>query len=63
MRSLELDIQTANVNLENGSVILTGVDLSQIINQVGTENILNEMDYLDITRYVDEQEKERAEWS
>ena len=59
--SLELSVEKANVDLEMGTVILTGVDVGEIVSEIGTEELLNAMDYSDIVEYVAEIEKDKAD--
>jgi len=61
MSSLELTVEKANVDLELGTVILTGVDTSEIVSEIGTEELLNAMDYSDVMEYVTQVEKDKRE--
>lgn len=61
MSSLELTVEKANVDLELGTVILTGVDTSEIVSEIGTEELLNAMEYADVMQYVTEVEKDKRE--
>lgn len=58
---MELSVTKANVNLEDGTVIITGYDVADIISEVGTEELLRQMDYSDILDFVAEVEKEKAD--
>lgn len=61
MSSLELTVEKANVDLELGTVILTGVDTSEIVSEIGTEELLNAMEYSDVMEYVTQAEKDKRE--
>ena len=58
---MELTADKVNVNLEMGTVIITGYDVSDIISEVGTEELLQAMDYADVVQFVAEVEAERKE--
>ena len=58
---MELTVEKANVDLEMGTVIITGYDVSDIISEVGTEELLQAMDYADILQFVSEVEAEKEE--
>ena len=45
---MELAAEKVNVDLEMGTVIITGYDVSDIISEIGTEELLQAMDYSDI---------------
>ena len=61
MSNFEIQAEQANVDIENGSVILTGVDLDELVNTVGPEELLNAIDYSDILEYVAEVEKDKED--
>jgi hypothetical protein len=56
---MELQVNQANVNLEDGYVILRGVDISEVISELGTEKLLEAMDYSDIVDYVGKVEEDK----
>ena len=58
---MELAAEKVNVDLEMGTVIITGYDVSDIISEIGTEELLQAMDYADIVEFVAEVEAEREE--
>ena len=58
---MELAAEKVNVDLEMGTVIITGYDVSDIISEVGTEELLQAMDYADILQFVSEVEAEKEE--
>lgn len=58
---MELSATRVDVDLENGTVILVGVDESEIVSQIGYENLLNAMEYSDVFDYVMECEKDKRE--
>ena len=58
---MELAAEKVNVNIERGTVIITGYDVSDIISEIGTEELLQAMDYSDILQFVSEVEAEREE--
>ena len=58
---MELTVEKVNVDLEMGTVIITGYDVSDIISEVGTEELLQAMDYSDIVDYVNDVEEEKRE--
>ena len=58
---MELAAQKVNVDLEMGTVIITGYDVSDIISEIGTEELLQAMDYSDILQFVSEVEAEKEE--
>lgn len=52
MSSFEINADKVSVDMEYGRVILAGVDLSEIVSEVGVEEILQEIDYSKIVEYV-----------
>jgi len=58
---MELSATRVNVDLETGTVILVGVDASEIVSEIGTENLLNAMEYSDVFDYVMECEKDKRD--
>ena len=58
---MELAAEKVNVDLETGSVTITGYDVSDIISEIGTEELLQAMDYSDIVDYVNDVEEEKRE--
>ena len=58
---MELAAEKVNVDLEMGTVIITGYDVSDIISEIGTEELLQAMDYADILQFVSEVEAEKEE--
>ena len=58
---MELSVTKANVNIEDGTVIITGYDVADVISEIGTEELLKQMDYSDILDFVAEVEKEKAD--
>lgn len=61
MSSFEIYAEKVNVDLENGNVILTGVDLGEVVSEVGYVSLLQEMEYSDIVEWVAEQERDKAD--
>ena len=59
--SFEISAEKVNVNIEDGTVILTGVDLAELISEVGYVSFLQEIDYSDIVEYVAEIERDKAD--
>lgn len=59
--SFEISAEKVNVNIEDGTVILTGVDLAELISEVGYVSFLQEIDYSDIVEYVAETERDKAD--
>ena len=59
--NMELSAEKVNVDLEMGTVIITGYDLSDIISEIGTEELLQAMDYADVMQFVVESEAEKEE--
>jgi len=58
---MELNVEKVNVDLEMGTVIITGYDIQDIISEIGAVEILKEIDYSDVFDYVMEVEKEKAD--
>ena len=58
---MELAAEKVNVDLEMGTVIITGFDVSDIVSEIGTEELLQAMDYADVMQFVMEAEAERKE--
>lgn len=58
---MELAAEKVNVDLEMGTVIITGFDVSDIISEVGTEELLQAMDYADVMQFVTDCEAEKEE--
>lgn len=56
---MELNVEKVNVDLEMGSVIITGYDLSDIISEVGAIELLKEMDYSDVFDFVMQAEQDK----
>ena len=61
MSSFEISPEKVNVNVEEGTVILTGVDLGEIVGEVGSEEMLQAIDYSDIVEYVAQCEQDKAD--
>ena len=61
MSSFEVSAEKVNVDLETSTVILTGVDLSEVVSEVGYVSLLQEMEYSDIVDWVAEVEKDKAD--
>jgi len=65
MSSIEISAEQVNVNLEEGTVIITGFGDTEIVtelkDQIGLDGILNELDYADIVEYVAEIERDKRE--
>lgn len=58
---MELAAEKVNVDLEMGKVIITGYDVSDIISEIGTEELLQAMDYADVVQFVSDIEAEKKE--
>lgn len=58
---MELTVERANVNLEEGTVIITGYDVDEIVTELGTETLLNAIDYAEIVEYVAQVERDKAD--
>ncbi len=58
---MELTVERANVNLEDGTIIITGYDVDEIIEEIGQETLLNAMDYSEIREYVAQVERDKAD--
>lgn len=58
---MELTVERANVNLEDGTVIITGYEIDEIVTELGTETLLNAMDYSKIREYVAQVERDKAD--
>lgn len=54
---MELSVDHANVDLERGTVIITGYDTAEIVSEIGAYDLLREMEYSDIMEFVAEQEE------
>lgn len=52
MYSVEISAEKVNVDLENRTAILTGIDLSEIVNNIGYNDLLEEMDLSDVHDWV-----------
>jgi len=61
MTSFEVDADTANVNLQRGTVILTGVMVSDLVSEIGAQTLLEEMDFSTVHEYVIERLNEDKE--
>lgn len=61
MSSFEISPEKVNVNVEEGTIILTGVDLGEIVGEVGSEEMLQAIDYSDIVEYVAQCEQDKAD--
>lgn len=65
MISFEVSAEKANVNIEDGTVIVTGVDPDELMvelrREIGVTGVLDGIDYGDICEYVAEAEKEKAD--
>lgn len=58
---MELAVERVNVDVDNGTVIITGYDVDEIVEQVGAEELLKSIDYSDIVEYVNAVEEEKRE--
>ena len=58
---MELTVEKVNVDLEMGTVTITGYDLDEIIREVGTMELLNAMEYSDIVDYIKDSEDEKRD--
>ena len=58
---MELTVEKANVDLETGTIIITGYDVDEIVTELGTETLLNAIDYSDIVEYVAQVERDKAD--
>ena len=58
---MELAVEKVNVDLERGTVIITGYDVDEIVSEVGATELLKSMDYSDILEYIDDVEEEKRE--
>lgn len=61
MNSMELQAEKVNVDLENQTVIITGVDVSEVIDELGTDVLLEAMDYSDVVDFVGQVEQDKAD--
>lgn len=58
---MQLTVSKANVDLEDGTVIITGYDISEIISELGATQILDQMDFATVADYVTERLAEDEE--
>ena len=58
---MELAAEKVNVDVERGTVIITGYDVDEIVSEVGANELLKSMDYSDILDYVNAVEEEKRE--
>lgn len=58
---MQLAAQKVNVDVERGTVIITGYDVDEIVSEVGATELLKSMDYSDILEYVNSVEEEKRE--
>ena len=58
---MELSVEKVNVDVERGTVIITGYDVDEIVSEVGATDLLKSMDYSDILDYVNDVEEEKRE--
>ena len=58
---MELAVEKVNVDLERGTVIITGYDVDEIVSEVGATELLKSIDYSDILDYVNDVEEEKRE--
>ena len=58
---MELAVEKVNVDLERGTVIITGFDVDEIVSEVGATELLKSIDYSDILDYVNDVEEEKRE--
>ena len=58
MSSFQLSAEKVNVNIEDGTFIATGVDLGDLVAEIGKEQLLDEMDLSDIIDYTHNKLKE-----
>lgn len=61
MISLQLTATKANVNIEEGTVIITGVEVDEIISEIPNKELLDAMEYSDVFDYVMQTEKDKKE--
>lgn len=50
-----------NIDISRNEVIITDVDVDEVIHEIGTEELLYSMDYSDIVAFVNEQEEMKKE--
>ena len=58
---MQLSADKVNVNIEEGTVIITGYEISEIIAEVGTDELLAEMDYSDVMAFVTQTEQDKKD--
>ena len=58
---MELSVEHCNVDLERGTVIITGFDVDEIVSEVGAAKLLAAIEYSDITEFVAEEEENKRE--
>ena len=58
---MELTIGNINVDLETGTVKITGYDAGEIVSEIGTTKLLNAMEYSDIMEYIKDVEEEKRD--
>lgn len=61
MTSIKVFADSVFTDLESGAVTVTGVDPGEVIAELGIEEVLETIDYIDILRFVNEQEMLREE--
>lgn len=52
MISFDISAERVNVDLENQTVIVTGVDESELVSEIGVEQLLDAMEFSDVHNYV-----------
>lgn len=58
---MQLSAEKVNVNIEEGTVIITGYDIDEIVAEVGTKELLEAMDYSDVMQFVTDAERDKKE--
>ena len=58
---MEIQADKISVNMDTGTVTITGYDIAEIISEIGAEEILLEMDFEHIARFIEEEAELEAE--
>ena len=57
--SMELSAEKVNLDLEMGYVTITGFDVTDVVREIGVDELLNGMDYESIVKYVQQVEEDK----
>lgn len=49
--SFQVEAERVNVDIESGKVIVSGVDMDELVGELNTEEILDALEFTDVAEY------------